>query len=121
MSLTDFPKVWDQTVYFKSVWNPDAELGSQTLVSKMGCDKYHVIKLKVVWTRKKESQFWLENVRGVFREKIVRDLKKQVEFNRVDNSGNSNWMNKDIGHKVCSLYQRTLSPCLSEMAVKITH
>ena len=45
-------------------------------MSKMGRDKYYVIKRKVVSTQKKESQFRLENVRELFREKIVRDLKK---------------------------------------------
>lgn len=58
-----FAEVWKQTVYSQTVWNPDAALGTQTLMFKMGCDKYHIIKLKVGWPQKKESDFWLENVR----------------------------------------------------------
>lgn len=44
--------MWGQTVYTQTVWNPDAELGTQTVVSKKRCDKYHVIKLKSEHRRK---------------------------------------------------------------------
>lgn len=47
-------ELWDQIVYSKTIWIPDAGLGSQTLMSKMGCNKFHTIKLEAVWTQKKE-------------------------------------------------------------------